>query len=517
MKQPSSQFQRLLFLTVAATLLVALVAAWTSGTPASPPRVAASARVAPPPKAWSPTQRPNVVFVLTDDLSWNLVRFMPEVRRMQQHGATFSNYFVTSSLCCSSRTSIFTGEYPHNTHVLGNTPPNGGFMAFRRHHIGGRTFAAGLSRAGYRTAFLGKYLNGYRAAPDRPAPHWNLWFANGLGYKNFNYSMRFRDSSRSGPVGSQRGRLLHFGWKPRDYMVDVIRRRSDAFIRANASRPFFMELSTFTPHLPTVAAPRDRHRFTHLPLPRGGSFNQPVTDAPWWLARHTPLRPHYIRKLRREWRRRARSVLAIVAMLRSIRRTLEAKGIADRTYVVFSSDNGYHLGEHRLRSGKRTAFDHDVKVPLIGVGPGVPPRADVPELTANIDLAPTFAGIAGAQPPARADGVSLLGLLHGRRPATWRDQLLMEYYKPAHSRWLDPDASDDFVKRPPTYHALRTEHALYVEDRTGEREFYDLTTDPLELHNRYASLPKIERVRLHWRLRGLATCKAAACRQPPPP
>jgi arylsulfatase A-like enzyme len=209
-------------------------------------------------------------------------------------------------------------------------------------------------------------------------------------------------------------------------------------------------------------------------------------------------------------------VLAINDLLRSVRTTLEAEGITDRTYVVFSSDNGYHLGEHRLISGKRTAFDHDIKVPLMVVGPGVKPKTDIAELSANIDLAPTFLQMASVQPPARTDGTSLLGLMRGDHPDTWRDDLLVEYYKPLRGPFYDPDVTDLFVHKPPNYHALRTGDALYVENRTREREFYDLATDPLELHNRYRELGKAERQRLHGRLLRLESCAGSGCRPPPP-
>ena len=221
MNRPPSAFRRVLALATCATVLLAIVAAASGVSPAhsqvpglppitgEPPGPDAPGAPGAPPGTVAPV-RPNIVFVLTDDLTWNLVRFMPEVRRMQRDGATFSNYFVTSSLCCSSRATIFTGKYPHNTGVLHNTPPHGGYQAFRK-RVGGRTFAPGLQRAGYRTAFLGKFLNGYRAARARPQPGWDLWFANGYGYRNFGYAMRDRDTSRSGRVGSKTGWVAKFG------------------------------------------------------------------------------------------------------------------------------------------------------------------------------------------------------------------------------------------------------------------------------------------------------------------
>src|SRR4051794_37366818 len=268
MKRHTSTFHRVLALAMGATLLVALVAAMASVSPAHGRPTAKASQAAAVPGA--PT-RPNIVFVLTDDLTSNLVRFMPEVQRMQRDGATFTNYFVTSSLCCSSRTSIFTGKYPHNTGVLQNTPPHGGYQTFRK-TVGGRTFAPNLERSGYTTALMGKFLNGYRAGRGRPQRGWSAWFANGYAYRNFGYAMRQRDSTLGGGTGSRDGRVVRFGWGPRDSLVDVLARRGSRFIRENAQRPFFLELATFTPHLPAVPAPRDSTRFGHLPLPTGGAF-----------------------------------------------------------------------------------------------------------------------------------------------------------------------------------------------------------------------------------------------------
>src|SRR6476646_9632764 len=165
----------------AVTLLAVLVAAVS---------VAPDARTAP----HSGPARPNVRFILTDDLSWNLGQYMPHVKQMQREGLTFTNYFVTDSLCCPSRASIFTGRYPHNHGVLTNTPPTGGFAAFRR-GAQSRTFATVLRDHGYRTSLMGKYLNGYEAQTGYVPPGWTNWQGTGGGYKGFNYVL-----SRNGEV-----------------------------------------------------------------------------------------------------------------------------------------------------------------------------------------------------------------------------------------------------------------------------------------------------------------------------
>ena len=161
---------------------------------------------APPRSLSTPANRANIVFILTDDLSWNLVQYMPNVVRMQQAGVTFTNYIVTDSLCCPSRSSIFTGRFPHNTGVFRNIGPDGGYRAFERRGNQLATFATTLSAAGYRTAMLGKYLNGYEPGRDRPDPGWTFWAVAGEAYKEFNIRPRRRRNDRRAAGGRGRDR-----------------------------------------------------------------------------------------------------------------------------------------------------------------------------------------------------------------------------------------------------------------------------------------------------------------------
>ena len=197
-------------------------------------------------------------------------------------------------------------------------------------------------------------------------------------------------------------------------------------------------------------------------------------------------------------------MLSVDRMIGRLERTLRDEGIADDTYLVFSSDNGYHLGQHRLRGGKETAFDHDVRVPLVVVGPGVP-HATTDALAQNIDLAPTFERLAGARVPARVDGHSLVGLLHDRAPDEWRKTVLIEHHQPGRNA-ADPDYVATPSISPTTYEAIRTDDAVYVEYLDGEREYYDVARDPHELHNVFGRLTFARRARLHRRLERLERC-----------
>jgi N-acetylglucosamine-6-sulfatase len=447
---------------------------------------------------------PNIVFVLTDDLASNLVRYMPHVLAMQRAGETFGNYFVTDSLCCPSRASILTGRFPHDTDVYDNSPPEGGYSVFHERGEETQTFAAALQRAGYRTALMGKYLNGYKpgateggTTPYVP-PGWNEWDVAGNGYPEYGYRM------------NSNGRVHAYGYAPRDYLTDVLARKGMGFIdRAAAQRkPFMLEIATFAPHAPYIPAPRDADAFPGLRAPRSPAFNVVGSGEPAWLSHFQPLGPLQVATIDHKFRMRAQAVQAVDRMIGQIEQELAAKGLARNTYIVFSSDNGLHMGEHRLRPGKLTAFDTDIKVPLVVTGPGVPAGRTVARMTENIDLCPSFEQLGGAPVPDSVDGRSLVPLLRGRRVAGWRREILVEH----HGRVFDPSDPDLPTRgsgNPPSYEAIRTRRSLYVEYDTGEREFYNLSHDPFELRNLAEELPRARARRLHRTLVGIESCHGA--------
>ena len=449
--------------------------------------------------AWGPSgstaapARPNVVFVLTDDLSWNLVRYMPHVRAMRRRGVSFTRYFVTDSLCCPSRASIFSGRFPHNTKIFTNRPPDGGYQVFHDRHEERSTFATALSKQGYRAGFMGKYLNGYLPS-SLFVPHgWSDWVGAGNAYAEYNYNL------------NENGRLVHYGARPRDYLTDVLAAKGSAFISAAAAagKPFVLELSTFAPHSPFTPARRHAGYFPGLQAPRGPAFNAAVTNPPSWLAGRPPLRPRAIRRIDNNFRKRARSIQAVDDLIAKIEFTLAAQGQADNTYLVFSSDNGFHMGDYRLRQGKQTAFDTDIRVPLIVVGPGVPSGRTIRSLAQNVDLRPTFSRLGGAKVPRSVDGRSLVSLFHGKRVKRWRKAVLIEHHGPD---LRGPDRQSD---NPTTYEAIRLKDAVYVEYRGGDREYYNLSRDPNELHNTYNQLSRRKRAGLHRMLRRLQRCRGA--------
>ena len=444
-------------------------------------------------------QRPNVVVVLTDDLAWNLVQYMPHVRQLQRRGSTFSRYFVTDSLCCPSRSSIFTGRFPHDTGIFTNMGSDGGFDAFRSRGWENQTYATALAPLGYRTGFGGKYLNGYLPRTRHVPPGWTDWRTAGNAYGEFNYNL------------NENGALVHYGATPGDYLTDVLAAKGSAFIdqAAAAHRPFVLELATFAPHAPYTPAPRDANAFPGLRAPRPPSFNRANVNPPPWLRGHPQLTPQQVAGIDAAFRKRAQSVQAVDDLIGRIEATLRARGLAQNTYVVFSSDNGYHMGEHLLNPGKMTAFDSDVRVPLIVAGPGVPAGRTISRITENVDLYPTLVQLAGGTSSPAVDGRSLVPLLHGQRVPSWRTAALIEHHGPDQNG-ADPDHPAAGSGNPTSYEAIRTPNAVYVEYRGRAREYYRIDRDPFERVNVYPRLSRRERASLHATLTALANCHGAA-------
>ena len=490
-------------------LLIALAVPFT-WTIAPPPDTAITVNPGSA-RAASPEARPNIIFILTDDQDTKSVAFMPRLKTLLiDQGTTFSNFFVTYSLCCPSRSSILRGQYPHNHQVLSNTPPNGGFLRF--HNLGNEnsTVATWLQGAGYRTALMGKYLNGYPVGVQQTyvPPGWDEWdspIGNG-GYANYNYTL------------NENGRLVRHGNGPDDYLTDLLARRATDFIRRTVreSRPFFIYLATYAPHEPATPAPRHQNEFPNARMPRSPSFNEAdVSDKPEWIRNLPALSPQQIGRIEEHYRKRLQSLQAVDDLLATLVNELQALGQLGRTYIFFSSDNGFHMGEHRLPMGKNTAYEEDIRVPLIVRGPGIPEGRTLPHLTLNIDFAPTWADLAGASAAGFVDGRSLVPLLGGSPPAVeaWRQTFLVEHYPAGEAQ-----AAQARPRRRPggrgllEFQAARARDFLYVEYATGERELYDLRNDPYELQSLHASVEAALMRQLASYLAALRRCAAASCR-----
>jgi arylsulfatase A-like enzyme len=350
---------------------------------------------------------------------------------------------------------------------------------------------------------MGKYLNGYNpnqklggSQPYVP-PGWNEWDVAGNGYKEFNYSL------------NENHNIVKYGSSASDYLTDVISQRGQAFIKSSAAakKPFLLELATFSPHLPYVPAPQDANKFPGLKAPRGPNYNRKPTDAPsWFNVVPATLKAGAQAQDDKQFRLRVQDVQSVDRMIGNLEDTLSAAGVAGNTILVFSSDNGFHLGEHGLAAGKKTAFETDVKVPLVATGPGIGAGKVVADPTENIDLAPTFETLGGATPASDIDGHDFSKLLYGDPVTDWRNAALVEHYGGDNDDPSDPDYSPPASGDPPTYNAIRTPTYTYVEYDNGQREYYNRVSDPYENHNIASQLPASELAQLHAAVLKLTGC-----------
>ena len=450
--RPDARRRRLAVLALlAAAVLVGVIATaaavWRSTT-------STSSAVAPA------LDRPNIVVVLTDDQSVESIARMPYLSG-RADWVTFDNSFLNVALCCPSRATILSGQYSHRTGVERNTDD----ARFRD----GQTVATWLQGAGYRTGLIGKYLNLYPwGRTGYVPPGWDEWHAfEQAAY--FDYGI------------NENGTTVRRGSAERDYSTDVLARKAVKFI-ARERRPFFLMVAPNAPHGPRTPSPRHRGALADAPLPRPPSFNEPdAADKPRWV-QDLPARD--VRSTDALRRKQYRSLLAVDDLVRDVFGALEARGALDETVVVFTTDNGYSFGEHR-HVGKICPYEECFRTPLLVRYPGRG-GAHVTDLVQNVDLAATFADLAGVSPTLGQDGRSLVPLLRGQSPP-WRTSLLLH--------WAGYDAPPEPVTGPdiPAFWGVRTRRYKYVELETGERELYDLRADPHELENR-ADDPSAERV-----------------------
>lgn len=501
--------------------------------------------------------RPNIVLVLLDDLELEGLAYMPRTRALvADSGMTLGNAFVSAPLCCPSRVSLLRGQYPHNTGITANGGTHGGFPAAYRDGVERSTVATWLRGAGYRTAFLGKYLNLYPAGASRDyvPPGWSDWAVpvGGTPYREFDYDL------------NHNGRIRTFGHAAGDYGTDVYVALADSFIRRSAAAraPFLLVLAPFAPHAPATPAPRHAHLFSNVSLPASpGRAEEDLTDKHPMMRNLPVLAPEHMQAVQEQYRNRLRSLQAVDEGVERLLRTLREVGALGSTLVIVTSDNGFHHLEHRLPPGKETAFEEDIHVPFVARGPGIAPGSRSDALVLNNDLAPTFAELAGTTPPSFVDGRSILPVLRGQAAGPPRLAFVAERRLPDHLQRYDtaqvlerrlrvrdrpggirefedfspgttaarPTGNDApaysvaartaliMVTRFPHFNALRTQSGWsYVEHAGGFVELYDLTRDPHQLENLAVTdrspdvQQRIERY-ARW-LRALSACRGASCR-----
>jgi N-acetylglucosamine-6-sulfatase len=470
-----------------------------------------------------------VVLVLTDDLDARLLEEhlsrYPNLQELAAQGTTFENAFVTDPLCCPSRATILRGQYAHNHRIVGNWWPRGGSRKFRELGLGESTIATWLQDEGYRTVLLGKYMNEYHGT--RVPVGWDEWYGISGGHLSTDLN--------------ENGRVV--GYDPeRHHLDDVLAEKAVGQFRqaADEGSPFFMWLGTTAPHAPADPASRHQEALQNVSLPRPPSFDEAdVSDKPDWISDNPSLSPQQVARAEDLYRNRLRSMLAVDEMIGRLVDTLEESGELENTYIVFTSDNGFHLGQHRLTSGKWTAYEEDIRVPLIVRGPGVPEGERLPHLVLNNDLAPTFAELGGAEAPPFVDGRSLVPLLTDDPlpEEDWRQAFLVEALNesvdvpesvydgeliplltgdtqpPEDQRRSSPlDEAPLKNAGRPGLQAVRTQDHLYVEYETGESELYDLEKDPYQLDNTYEDSDLDSLWRFEGWLEALRECEGEKCR-----
>lgn len=460
----------------------------------------------PEPAAGSGQDLPNIVVIMTDDQTITEQPMMETVgSRIGARGATFVNSFTNLSLCCPSRATFLTGQYAHNHRVRGNGTPEGGYPVLDHQN----TLPVWLRESGYYTALIGKYLNMYESQPQPQTipPGWSFWNGSTKTYSYYDFQL------------NENGALVDYGDDPGNYQTDVYTAKAVDLIeaRAPAAQPFFLWLNYLAPHaggpdpnphLPLdcteqMAKPAPRHAssFDSAPLPQPPSFNEAdVSDKPSWV-QGLPLLTD-IAWLERAYRCRLESTQAADEGVGAVLDALAATGELDDTYVIYTSDNGFMLGEHRMRGGKNNVYEPAIRVPLMIRGPGIRAGEKVREMVINADLAPTIVSIAGAHAGLVMDGRSLLPVM--RKPGIERGRELLIH------AWHRNGDDDQNV------FAVRTQRYLFALYENGEREMYDLEADPFELEN-VVDDPAYERarVRLASRLVQLRRCDGVECRLVP--
>ncbi len=538
------------------------------------------------------TQRPSFVVIQTDDQTLDQlyaaiepegvpIQAMPNTLALiGERGVTFNRYYTPYSLCAPSRVSLLTGRYAHNNNVRGNVQPNGGYSGLVSHGAYTHNLATWLQGGGYRTIHVGKFLNGYGerpySTPTEEPPGWSSWHTVlNSDSDHYFYGYELNDNGTvDGPFGDsgswdtrEYGEVDDYGCptaplngKPCYYETDVLSRiASEELVTTPAEQPFYLQLDYTAPHgdfrKPAGPQPatRDYDTFAGAPLPHGKSegLNEAnVNDKPRFIREAPYLSPQEIRTYRIYYEKGLESLRSVDAGVKQIFDTLGYLHRLKNTYVIFTSDNGFFYGEHRLTGGKFLAYEPSTHLPFMMRGPGIKPGTQTGELASTIDVAPTILELAGVTPDRTVDGRSLMPYardtsLRSRRPLLFESFVQTNDVEqngggetpvytpgtaaatastakagasasggPASASAANPAAHASIVAPPKNYEGIRLGPYKYIEWPDGEKELYDINKDPYELNNKardknYAPI----RAFLHLELERLESCVGKACSQ----
>ncbi len=544
----------------------------------------------------SELQKPSFVVIQTDDSTleelYDGVKMangteefaMPNtLSLLGEKGETFSRYYTPYSLCAPSRVSLLTGRYAHNDHVQGNVPPNGGWTGFQSRQAYSHNLATWLQGAGYRTIHVGKILNGYGDAPYSPGtevpPGWSSWHSvlnSDTDHYFYGYTMN-NNGVIEGPYGNsgswetrEYGEIDDAGCpyaplngKPCYYETDHFNQLATEELAATSpEQPFYMQVDYTAPHgdfrRPAGPQPatRDIGRFAGAPLPddRAEGFNEGnVNDKPRFIREAPYLNAQEIHTYRVYYQNCLNALVSVDEGVKQIVDELGALHRLRNTYVLFTSDNGFFFGQHRLVGGKFLAYEPSTHLPFLIRGPGIKPGSVSGQLASTVDIAPTILELAGVSPDKSVDGISLVPFLKEPSLRT-RTPVLFESFvqtndveqdgnaspaeesaqgrargklglkgatataSRASSPPRSPAAHASEVAPPKNYYGIRLGPYKYIEWPDGEKELYDINKDPYELNNVVRD-PNFFPIRafLHKELERLEECSGRTCQEASPP
>jgi N-acetylglucosamine-6-sulfatase len=412
--------------------------------------------------------KPNIIVIMTDDQRWDMMENMPTISKLANNGITFTNFFHNNPWCCPSRATFLTSLYTHNTGVWTVGNENGGYKRFLENGLEDKTVARWLQQAGYKTALFGKYLNGYNDHSHVPTG-WDRWFAMVRGQRYYDYEI------------SDQGQLKKYGKADKDYITDVLRDQAKAFIE-ETNQPFFLFFASPAPHSTTdrddtndedekhlaQIAPRHQADCKVTPWKKPPSFNEKDTsDKPAYIRKRAPRNEADIREFRRS------QICSLRAVDEAVEHMLVSLGDrADNTVIMFLSDNGYSFGEHKFFA-KPCFYEECIRGPFVVSYPKKITGAQKSHaMISNVDLAVTIADLAGAPVPDPTDGMSFMPIITKQRDSHRNDILLEVQNNSAGNPTLNFKGT-----------GIRSPFFKYVEYENGEKELYDLRSDPYELKN----------------------------------